>query len=104
VPISDERDTAPASLIRLDGSRFDDELATIGASLALLDNSARESFRDRNADDIARQAAARILIVAGPGSGKSTLFLARIKYWLPLDRNARIYVSSFVRKRVKNLG
>jgi hypothetical protein len=103
VPISDERDTAPASLIRLDGSRFDDELATIGASLALLDNSARESFRDRNADDIARQAAARILIVAGPGSGKSTLFLARIKYWLPLDRNARIYVSSFVRKLVKDL-
>lgn len=44
-----------------------------------------------------------MLVVAGPGSGKSFLFRNRIKYWLPLYPDDSIYVSSFVRKLVRDL-
>ena len=93
----------PPSLIRCDGSRFDDDLMGIESALTALENSSRVAFRDRNATEIAQHSAARILIVAGPGSGKSELFIARVNYWLPLDCNSRIYVTSFVRKLVKDL-
>lgn len=93
----------PPVLIRPDGSRFDREVAEIERLLSALGNDARLAFRNRNATEIAQHAADRILVVAGPGSGKSTLFLARIKYWLPLRTDSRIYVSSFVRKLVKDL-
>ena len=93
----------PPSLIRADGSRFDRELAEIEGLLSALGNDARLAFRDRNATEISQHAAKRILVVAGPGAGKSTLFLARIKHWLPLRTDTRIYVSSFVRKLVKDL-
>lgn len=98
-----EGEEGPPSLIRHDGTRFDEELAAIEGALTSLDNASRVIFRNRNATDIAEHSATGILIVAGPGSGKSTLFLARIKYWLPLSGDSRIYVSSFVRKLVKDL-
>jgi superfamily I DNA/RNA helicase len=44
-----------------------------------------------------------MLVVAGPGAGKSFLFMDRIKYWLPLNAGDSIYVSSFVRKLCKDL-
>jgi len=101
--MTESDDRLPPSLIRPDGSRFGGELEVIGAALAQLDNASRETYRDRNADDIARHAAQRLLIVGGPGSGKTQLFLARIKTWLPQDSGACIYVATFVRKLVKDL-
>jgi superfamily I DNA/RNA helicase len=41
--------------------------------------------------------------VAGPGSGKSFLFIERIAYWLDLYEGASVGVSSFVRKLVADL-
>jgi superfamily I DNA/RNA helicase len=68
-----------------------------------LDNPSRESFRDKNAASIAQDDAPRILIVAGPGSGKSFLFMQRIEYWLSLHEEAKVCVTSFVRKLVRDL-
>jgi hypothetical protein len=73
------------------------------AILSSLGNSDRKSYRNANATEISVHSARRLLIVAGPGSGKSFLFLSRIQYWLPLDPDASVYVSSFVRKLVKDL-
>lgn len=100
---SDNEVPLPRSLINSGGESFAAELASLSASLDALSNPQREIYRDINAKAIADHSAARLLIVAGPGSGKSFLFLARIKHWLPIDFTSSIYVSSFVRKLVKDL-
>ncbi len=56
-----------------------------------------------NASDIARHKAVKFLIVSGPGTGKSYLFLNRINYWYKQDAQAKVLVTSFVRKLVADL-
>jgi superfamily I DNA/RNA helicase len=91
-------------MLHQDGEGFGpDELAAVDATLRRLDSASRVAYRDRNADQIAASAADRLLIVAGPGTGKSHLFLARIRDWLKRFPGERIYVSSFVRKLVRDL-
>jgi len=90
-------------LINKDGTRFDDELDAIGEALAALANPARITYRNENAAAIARVDAAWLVIVAGPGSGKSHLFRARITHWLAEHPGSSVYVSSFVRKLVADL-
>ena len=90
-------------LINPDGSSFGADIASVLQRLSDLPNDRRREFRDQNASLVASHEASRILVVAGPGSGKSFLFLARIRYWLPLHRDAEIYVASFVRKLVVDL-
>ena len=41
--------------------------------------------------------------MAGPGAGKSFLFLDRIRYWLAEHPDAQIHVATFVRKLVADL-
>lgn len=94
---------APRSLINDDGGSFDPDLDTIGRLLAQLGNEARKGYRNTNASNIATHGAVRLLIVAGPGSGKSTLFCFRIKHWLPLHVGVSVYVLTFVRKLVQDL-
>lgn len=101
--MDDAETELPRSLINPDGEPFGSALQPIEAILAALANADRESYRDANAADISLHAASRLLVVAGPGSGKSFLFLSRIRYWLPLDDDSLVYVSSFVRKLVKDL-
>lgn len=93
----------PRELINDDGRSFADELAELQAGLAALPNNERRAYRDNNALVIARHPAARLLVVAGPGAGKSYLFLERIKYWREEHEAPRIYVSTFVRKLVNDL-
>jgi superfamily I DNA/RNA helicase len=96
-------DDEPRHLINADGARFDDELETLTEMLAALANPERTLYRNENAAAIARANAARLVIVAGPGSGKSHLFRTRIEHWLEEHPANSVYVSSFVRKLVADL-
>jgi superfamily I DNA/RNA helicase len=91
-------------LINEDGKPFEDrELDALGKELDALGHVDRRNFRDANARAVARHEAVRMLIVAGPGTGKSTLFKERILFWLQQDASARILALSFVRKLVADL-
>ncbi len=90
-------------LINVSGESFATEISSLSDVLGALENSSRRRFRDENASAIAELPSERILIVAGPGAGKSFLFLARIEFWLAHDGESRVYVSSFVRKLVRDL-
>ena len=74
---------APRRLINEDGKPFEHrELDALGKELDELALADRRDFRDANARAVARHLAIRMLIVAGPGTGKSTLFKERILFWL----------------------
>jgi superfamily I DNA/RNA helicase len=95
---------APRHLINEDGKPFEDrELDALGKELDALALADRRDFRDANARAVARHLAIRMLIVAGPGTGKSTLFKERILFWLEQDGSAKILALSFVRKLVADL-
>jgi predicted NACHT family NTPase len=82
---------APRHLINEDGKPFEDrELEALGKELDALKPTDRRNFRDANARAVARHSANRMLIVAGPGTGKSTLFKERILFWLGQDASAKI--------------
>jgi superfamily I DNA/RNA helicase len=91
-------------LINEDGKPFtDEELDALGKELDSFNPADRKSFRDANAQAIAKHQANQVLIVAGPGTGKSTLFKQRILFWLEQEKAARILALSFVRKLVADL-
>lgn len=94
----------PRFLINRDGSPFDEnELAKLRDDLLSLKAEGRHlDYRDRNSAEIAQDPSPKILIVSGPGTGKSYLFLDRIKYWLS-QGEGEILVTSFVRKLVRDL-
>jgi superfamily I DNA/RNA helicase len=95
---------APRHLINEDGKPFEDRaLDALGKELDALALADRRDFRDANARAVARHLAIRMLIVAGPGTGKSTLFKERILFWLEQDGSAKILALSFVRKLVADL-
>lgn len=89
-------------LLNTDGAAFGD-LSPVASALEKLSNSDRLTFRDDNAGEIATSTVTRLLVVAGPGAGKSRLFLARISHWLGLGGSGKIRVVSFVRKLVDDL-
>ena len=91
-------------LINEDGEPFKDEdLDALAHELDALGSAERTTFRNENANAIAQHAAERILIVAGPGTGKSTIFKQRVLFWLNKSPDARILALSFVRKLVADL-
>ena len=91
-------------LINNDGTPFEtSELQTLRDELDALDNNGRAEYRNQNASAIAQHNAAKILIVSGPGTGKSYLFLNRINHWYKQDAQAKVLVTSFVRKLVADL-
>ena len=91
-------------LINNDGTPFEtSELQTLRDELDTLDNDGRTQYRNQNASAIAQHAAKKFLIVSGPGTGKSTLFLDRINHWYKHDAQAKVFVTSFVRKLVADL-
>lgn len=95
---------AARHLINEDGEPFEeDELEALARELDSLTNEQRTEFRNRNAEAIANHPATQILIVAGPGTGKSTIFKQRVLFWLEQDKDAKILALSFVRKLVADL-
>lgn len=91
------------ALLNPDGAPFADELHELRRSLSGLPNDEREAFRNGNASAIAAHDATHLLVVAGPGAGKSFLFLDRIRHWIAKHETPSIYVASFVRKLVADL-
>jgi len=91
-------------LINDDGSPFDSaELQTLRGGLDTLSDDKRTEYRNQNASAIAQHRATKFLIVSGPGTGKSHLFLDRINNWYRQDARAKVFVTSFVRKLVADL-
>jgi hypothetical protein len=92
----------PRHLLNEDGSCFDD-LAALVAEFDGLSTADRYAYRGANATAIAGSSSSRLLVVAGPGSGKTHLFLARMAFWLPQDESRRVYVATFVCKLVNDI-
>ena len=91
-------------LINNDGTPFvSSELQTLRKTLDSLGDNERTKYRNQNAVAIAQHDAVKFLIVSGPGTGKSHLFLDRIDNWYQKDQNAKVVVTSFVRKLVADL-
>ncbi len=91
-------------LINNDGTPFEStELQTLRNELDTLDDNGRTEYRDQNAAAIAEHEAIKFLVVSGPGTGKSHLFLDRINHWYQQDAQAKAFVTSFVRKLVADL-
>lgn len=91
-------------LINNDGTPFEtSELQTLRDELDALDNDGRAEYRNQNASAIAQHKAVKFLIVSGPGTGKSYLILNRINHWYKQDAQAKVLVTSFVRKLVADL-
>ncbi len=93
---------SPRHLINATGEPFDD-LDEVRAELSSLANGDRTAYRDSNAAAVAADTSSRTLVVAGPGAGKSYLFIARIKEWLSRHADGRVYVATFVRKLIRDL-
>jgi superfamily I DNA/RNA helicase len=95
---------AARHLINEHGEPFEKgELEALARELDSLTTEQRTEFRNRNAEAIAKQPATQILIVAGPGTGKSTIFKQRVLFWLGQNKDAKILALSFVRKLVADL-
>ena len=91
-------------LINEDGTPFDSsELSMICKQLDGLNNNERIDYRNQNAALISKHDEVKILIVSGPGTGKSHLFLDRIVYWYQNNPEASILVTTFVKKLVVDL-
>jgi len=88
-------------LINIDGTPF--ELKGVSERLDQLEERERREYRDKNASAIAKSDVRKMLIVSGPGTGKSYLFLDRIEEWLKNIPDASVFVTSFVRKLVADL-
>lgn len=95
---------ATRHLINDNGKPFDQgELTEIAQELDSLTPPKRTEFRNKNAEAVAKHPAKKILIVAGPGTGKSTIFKQRVLYWLEQNKKATVLALSFVRKLVADL-
>jgi superfamily I DNA/RNA helicase len=95
---------APVPLIKEDGTPFsDEEVSSITEELDRLDEEARVEARNENAEEIAEHNADRMLVVSGPGTGKSTLFKRRLIYWLAKHPDKRVAVATFVNSLVRDL-
>lgn len=91
-------------LINIDGTPFESsEIQKLREELDSLGDDERTKYRDQNASAIAGHDAVKVLIVSGPGTGKSQLFLNKIDHWYQKDGNASVLVTSFVRKLVVDL-
>ena len=77
-----------ARLIKEDGTPFSaGEISEATGQLDVLTTEERIAFRNTTAKAIAEHPAPMMLIVSGPGTGKSYLFLDKIRVWLDAHRD-----------------
>lgn len=90
--------------IKEDGKPFSDqEIQELRTYLNSLSDEDRIIYRNENTNNILQLDVKNILIVSGPGTGKSHIFKKKIEHWQSKDKNAKILVTSFVRKLVNDL-
>lgn len=91
-------------LINDDGTPFKpSEIQTLREALDSLGDNERTEYSNQNVAAIAQHGAVKFLIVSGPGTGKSHIFIDRIDHWYKNDPGATVVVTSFVRKLVADL-
>lgn len=91
-------------LINEDGARFEfDAITAFTSSAEQLDTASRTELRNDTSNAVADHSAVRMLVAAGPGTGKSYIFMNRIRSWIQRFPGAAIYVTSFVNKLVADL-
>lgn len=91
-------------LINNNGNPFNSaEIKALKETLDSFDDDKRIDYRNKNASAIAQCDAVKFLIVSGPGTGKSHLFLDKIDSWCQKDPGASVIITSFVRKLVVDL-
>jgi superfamily I DNA/RNA helicase len=78
------------------------ELASVTAALDALDTRGRLEYLSQNAKAVSSSPFERILVVSGPGTGKTTLFTDRIEYW-GTRYDGTILVTTFVKKLATDL-
>lgn len=91
-------------LISTNGIPFVESIISdVSHKLDSLSDCERETYRNNNAMAIAQLDTKKTLIVSGPGTGKSYLFMERINKWYQNNSEAKVLVTSFVRKLVNDL-
>ena len=91
-------------LLKTDCLQFSQsEIQATRDHLLHLDENQRIEYRNRNATEIAKCSSDKILIVSGPGTGKSHLFMSRIQNWFDDNSDISVLVTSFVRKLISDL-
>lgn len=93
------------SLIKINNQPFsNEEIIRIEDNLCKLKNHhERVESRNKISNDIAMLNYPHILIVSGPGTGKSTLFKKRLEYCLLQNPDSKAIVLTFVRKLINDL-
>lgn len=79
------------------------EVAELSTALDRLSPEERKAFLGANSGAIAQHEAQRMLVVSGPGTGKSFMFRNRLKSWLARHPDSPVVVATFVRKLVDDL-
>jgi hypothetical protein len=103
VQLGTSAEPIPQALLHEDGSVFTGEqVAQITTQLSLMTDDERRTFTKSNASKIAGSSATRMLVVSGPGTGKSWLFDDRITHW-GTEHNGTILVTTFARKLAADL-
>jgi superfamily I DNA/RNA helicase len=90
-------------MLHPDGSVFSsDEIAAVTAALESLGTDERLEYLSQNAKAVSSSPLERILVVSGPGTGKTMLFTDRIEYW-GTQYDGTILVTTFVKKLATDL-
>ncbi len=78
-------------------------MVQLKTDLAKMNASQRTKLREKITNEIINDLSERLVIVSGPGTGKSHLFLKKIKFILKQNPNAKILITTFVAKLSKEL-
>lgn len=90
-------------MLHPNGSVFTaEEIAAVTATLESMSTAERQEYLRQNAAAVSASPLEHLLIVSGPGTGKTILFADRIEYW-GAQYDGTILVTTFVKKLAKDL-
>lgn len=90
-------------MLHPNGSVFTaEEIAAVTTTLESMSTAERQEYLRQNAAAVSASPLEHLLIVSGPGTGKTILFADRIEYW-GAQYDGTILVTTFVKKLAKDL-